>query len=133
MHSTEIELPTNRRFGGFFSIVFLLTGVYFLSQGSSTFMYLFLALAVIFFVISIINADLLLPLNRLWMQLGLLLGKIISPLVLGIMFFGLITPIAIVLFILGRDELRLRSKKLRSFWRYRSQEPLNSSTFKNQF
>ena len=133
MHSTEIKLPSNRKFGVFFAIVFLLASGYFLNEGSSTFMYLFLALAALFFAISIINAELLLPLNRLWMHFGLLLGKIISPLVLGIMFFGLITPVAIVLLILGRDELRLRSKKLRSFWRYRIQEPHNSSTFKNQF
>jgi hypothetical protein len=133
MHSKEIELPTNRKFGNFFAIVFFLLGIYFLSQGSYVFVYLFFALAVVFFVISIINADLLLPLNKLWMHLGLLLGKIISPFVLGIMFFGLITPISIILFLLGRDELRLRAKKLRSFWRYRSQESLNSSTFKNQF
>jgi hypothetical protein len=133
MYSTEIKLPTNRKFGVFFAIVFLLASCYFLNEGSSTFMYLFLALGALFFAISIINAKILLPLNRLWMHFGLLLGKIISPLVLGIMFFGLITPVAIVLLILGRDELRLRSKKLRSFWRYRSQEPLNSSTFKNQF
>lgn len=133
MHSTEIVLPTNRKFGNFFAIVFLLAGIYFLSHGSYVFVYLFFALAVVFFIISIINADLLLPLNKLWMHLGLLLGKIISPIVLGIMFFGLITPISITLFLLGRDELRLRAKKLRSFWRYRSQESLNSSTFKNQF
>ena len=65
----------------------------------------------IFLIITITNADALLPLNKLWMKFGILLGMIISPIIMGIIFFVIFTPIAILMRLSGRDELRLRFKK----------------------
>ena len=65
----------------------------------------------IFLIITITNADALLPLNKLWMKFGILLGMIISPIIMGIIFFVIFTPIAILMRLSGRDELRLRLKK----------------------
>ena len=79
-----------------------------------------------------IKADLLHPLNKLWMRFGLLLGMIVSPIVLGAIFFLLFTPIAVLMRLFGRDELRLRFKKQSSHWIKREKET-QSQSFKNQF
>ena len=133
MHDLKVELPTNRKFGFFFTAVFALAGGYFLNENSIVAAYIFLVLAAAFFLVTIIKADFLLPLNKLWMHFGLLLSKIVSPIVLGVIFFGLFTPIALVMRTLGRDELRLRVKKLPSFWKPREENTLSSTRFKNQF
>jgi hypothetical protein len=66
------------------------------------------------------------------MQFGLLLSKIVSPIVFGIIFFGLFTPIAILMRLWGRDELRLKFKRKTSHWISRS-EPIQADSFKQQF
>jgi hypothetical protein len=129
----EVRLPTNRKFGFFFAGVFALAGGYFLKESSIVAVCMFLVLAVTFFLVTVIKADLLLPLNKLWMHFGLLLGKIVSPIVLGVIFFGLFTPVALVMRIVGRDELRLKVKKLPSFWKPRKESTPSSTQFKNQF
>ena len=88
--------------------------------------------AVIFLVVTIAKADILLPLNKLWMKFGLLLGMIISPIILGVIFFGLFTPIALLMRLSGRDELRLKFSSKASHWILRS-ESIQSKSFKNQF
>ena len=86
----------------------------------------------IFLIITITNADALLPLNKLWMKFGILLGMIISPIIMGIIFFVIFTPIAILMRLSGRDELRLRLKKKKTHWINR--EPLKVfDSFKKQF
>ena len=72
------------------------------------FVYIFSLIAVILLLIALIKPDLLLPLNKLWMRFGLLLGSFVNPLVLGIIFFGLFTPIAFLMRIMGRDELKIK-------------------------
>ena len=133
MNTSEVELPTNRKFGFFFTVVFALAGGYFFNENSVVVAYIFLVLTVAFFLVTMIKADFLLPLNKLWMHFGLLLGKVVSPIVLGVIFFGLFTPIALVMRIVGRDELRLKVKKLPSFWKPREENTLSSTRFKNQF
>ena len=129
----EIQLPTNRKFGFFFAGVFVVIAVHFINEGSSVLAYFFLGLAVIFILISLVLADFLLPLNKLWMRFGLLLGKIVSPIVLGAIFFGLFTPIALFMRISGRDELRLKIKNSSSFWKLREKKSISSIQFKKQF
>lgn len=72
------------------------------------------------------------PLNRAWFHLGELMGKIVSPVVLGIIFFGLLTPISLLTRLLGRDELRLKRRAVNSYWIDRASGPTGDS-FKNQF
>ena len=133
MNSSEVQLPTNRKFGFFFTAVFALAGGYFVNKDSVVVAYTLLALAAAFFLVTMIKADFLLPLNKLWMHFGLLLGKIVSPIVLGVIFFGLFTPIALVMRIAGRDELRLKVKKSSSFWKTREGNSVSSIRFENQF
>ena len=73
------------------------------------------------------------PLNRVWYELGVLLGKVISPIVLGVMFFVLITPIAVITRIFGRDELKIKKLFVQSYWVDRLPPGPPSDSFKNQF
>jgi len=86
----------------------------------------------IFLLVTLLKSDVLLPLNKLWMRLGILLGMIVSPIVLGIIFFGLITPIAMLMRLSGRDELHLKFTQKTSHWISR-EEPVKSESFKYQF
>ena len=132
MTLSDIEIPSNRKFGFFFTFIFALAAVYFYNATYMSWAYTFALASVIFLVVTLVRADILLPLNKLWMRFGLLLGMIVSPIVLGTIFFGLFTPIAFVMRLSGRDELRLRFNMKPSHWISRSE--LNySDSFKHQF
>jgi|TARA_B110001450_G_scaffold249266_1_gene266477 hypothetical protein len=132
MKYTKVELPSNKKFGLFFTFVFLITASYFfLSNGILT-SYAFFALAVVLLLTTFTNEDALLPLNKLWMRFGQLIGMIISPIVLGIIFFALITPYSLVMRLFGRDELRLKLGKRESHWKPRKQF-IPQTNFRQQF
>ena len=133
MNSAKVQLPLNKNFGLFFGFIFILLSLYFLYKNNIIIFLIIISLSLIFLVITFINADLLLPLNKLWMQFGLLLGAIISPIVLGIIFFGLFTPIGLICRFVKRDELSLNIKDKLSYWKKRSIKDLNMDNFKNQF
>ena len=132
MNYSQIELPSNRKFGFFFTLVFALAATYFYCLANVTWTYVFIAAALLFLLVTLIKSDALLPLNKLWMRFGLLLGMIISPIVMGVIFFGLFTPIAILMRFSGRDELRIKFAQKKSHWISR-EEPIKSESFKNQF
>ena len=132
MKFSDIELPSNKKFGFFFTFVFAILAFYLLFIDSILWAQALAILAVLFFLITAIIPQVLLPLNKLWMRLGLLLGMIVSPIVLGIIFFGLVTPYGVVMRMFGRDELRLKFTKKSSHWISRS-ESIKSDSFKNQF
>ena len=129
----EIILPTNKRFGLFFSAVFLVISIYFFfNKDLSTFL-IFLVLAFIFCLISIAIPKILLPLNKLWMFIGFALGKIVSPIILAILYGGIFVPIGIFFKIIGRDELSIKKRKNKSFWKTRVKVDHKEDLFKNQF
>ena len=132
MKFSEIKLPSNRKFGFFFTFVFAVAAAYFFYEANIAWAYVFVITALIFLLITLIKSDALLPLNKLWMRFGLLLGIIVSPIVLGVIFFGLFTPIAMLMRLSGRDELRLKFSQKASHWITRS-EPIKSESFKHQF
>ena len=132
MKFSEIELPFNRKFGFFFTFVFAVAAAYFYYSANISWAYLFIGAASIFLLVTLIKSDALLPLNKLWMRFGFLLGMIVSPIILGIIFFGLFTPIAILMRLSGRDELRLKFSPKMSYWITRS-EPIKSDSFKHQY
>ena len=133
MNFAAIELPSNRKFGLFFSAVFVILGARFFMTDSTTTSYVFFALGLLCVITTLIKPDMLLPLNKLWMRFGLLLGTIVSPIVLGIIFFGLFTPISLLMRLFGRDELRLKSKNNASHWIRRESEVTQTDAFKHQF
>ena len=132
MKFSEIELPSNRKFGFFFTFVFALAATYFYHLANVSWACVFIAVALLFLVVTLIKSAILLPLNKLWMRFGLLLGMIVSPIVLGVIFFGLYTPIAILMRLSGRDELRLRVTERVSHWISRG-DPIKPESFKHQF
>jgi len=132
MNFNQVKLPSNRKFGFFFTAVFLIASFYSYYVNSELIFYTLSTIGGIFLIVTIINADALLPLNKLWMKFGILLGMIISPIIMGIIFFGIFTPIAILMRLTGRDELRLRFIRKKSHWIHR-RKIKEFDTFKKQF
>ena len=132
MKLSDVELPSNRKFGFFFTFIFAVAAVYFYHSANLSWAYVFVAAALAFLLVSLTKSDALLPLNKLWMRFGHLLGMIVSPIVLGVIFFGLFTPIAILMRLSRRDELRLKFAEKASHWITR-EEPVKSESFKHQF
>ena len=93
----------------------------------------FLSLALLTFSITIVKDDLLYPFNKLWMRIGVLIGRVISPLVMGIIFFTMFVPSALLMKLFGRDELRLNFKNKKTHWKQRDFEIDKYNSFKNQF
>ena len=121
MNFSDVKLPSNKKFGLFFTFVFSLSSTYFYKATNVSWAYTCGAASLIFLFCTLVKDSILLPLNKLWMRFGLLISMIVSPIVLGIIFFGLVTPYALVMKMFGRDELRLKIKKNQTNWKKRSQ------------
>mgnify|MGYP001334195920 FL=1 len=129
MDHNEVKIGSNRSFGIVFSIAFLLISLYPLINGENLRLWS-LIISIVFFVLGIINSNLLKPLNKLWFKFGLLLGKIISPFIMGMIFFVVVTPIAILMRLLRKDLLNLKFNKNNTYWIKKSGP---KSKMKNQF
>lgn len=133
MSSLE-NLPSNRNFGFFFAGFFALLSAYGAYHDAEAFkVYGCLSAGVAVGLLAVVCPNLLTPLNAAWMQLGVLMGKVVSPLVLGVIFFVLITPTAVIARLLGRDELRLKKTNASSYWINRAPPGPTGDSFKNQF
>mgnify|MGYP001250786561 FL=1 len=130
---TKLILPSNKKFGSFFTVIFLLVGMYSFYLDISFIAYLSLSISACFLIISLTKSKLLYPLNKAWMSLGFLLGKIINPIIMGLIFFGICTPISLFFKVFGRDELVLKLKKKKSYWKDKQLELSQSHSFNNQF
>ena len=122
-------MSTNKSFGIVFFIVFLILAVYPLINGKSINVSL-LVISLIFLVLGLINSKLLTPLNKIWFKFGILLGKFVSPLIMGIIFFFVVSPIGILMRILKKDLLNLKFNDNKSYW-IKKTGP--KSKMKNQF
>lgn len=131
--SSPPKLPTNRKFGWFFAAVFSAVAAYAYWRGWNTVSLVTLVAAILFVAATLLTPQSLAPLNRLWYGLGMLLGKIISPIVLGLIFFVLITPVSLVTRLFGRDELKMKKRSVESYWTDRSPPGPPSDSFKNQY
>ena len=129
----DIKLPSNRKFGFFFTLVFFSIFIYFFVNNNPFYSASSLFISVTFLLVTLIKPDFLKTLNRLWMFLGFIIGSVVSPLVLGVLFFGIFTPIAIAMRLFGRDELRLKKKYNSSHWIYRENSSSPTHSFRNQF
>ena len=125
----EIKISSNRSFGIVFFIVFLLIALYPLLKGNDLRIWS-LVISFIFLALGLINSKILTPLNRLWFKFGLLLGRFISPLVMGIIFFIVVTPTGIIMRLFKKDLLNLKYNKKETYWINKSGP---KSKMKNQF
>jgi len=129
MNNSKISIGTNRSFGVVFSIFFLIISLWPLKSGNELNLFLLL-ISAIFLLLGLTNSKLLSPLNIIWFKFGLFLGKIVSPVVMGIIFFFVVTPISLILKIFKKDVLNLKKNNNNSYWIEKT-EP--KSKMKNQF
>ena len=122
-------MSSNRSFGILFFIVFLIVGLWPLKNGGDP-SQLFLIISGIFLILGLLNSKILSPLNKIWVKFGELLGKIIAPLVMAIIYFIILTPISLFLRIIGKDLLNLKLNKDNSYWKKRDK---NIGTMDKQF
>ena len=129
MKNTEIKIGSNKSFGIVFFIVFLLVAIYPLINNSEIRIWSLIT-AVIFLILGLTNSKVLTPLNKLWFKFGLLIGKIVSPLIMGIIFFLVVTPTAFIMRMIGKDLLNLKFNDKKTYW---IEKTGLKSKMKNQF
>jgi len=127
--TNNLKISSNRSFGIVFFIVFLLVSLYPVIKGQEIRIWS-LIISLIFLALGLKNSRVLTPLNKLWFKFGIFLGKIVSPLVMGIIFFLVVTPIGLIMRLLGKDLLNLKYNNNKSYWVEKSGP---KSKMKNQF
>ena len=115
MKNSEIKIGSNKSFGIVFFIVFLLIAIYPLINNGELRIWS-LVVAIIFLILGLINSKVLTPLNKIWFKFGILLGRVISPLIMSIIFFLVVTPTALIMRIIGKDLLSLKFNNKKSYW-----------------
>ena len=125
----EIKRSSNKNFGIVFFVVFIIIGFWPLLD-INTYRLWAIIIAMIFLILGVMNSILLTPFNILWFKFGIFLGKIVSPIVMGMIFFFVVTPIAILMKILKKDLLNLKFNNEKTYWIKKSEY---KSKMKNQF
>ena len=125
----DIKISSNRSFGIVFFIVFLLIALYPLTYSQDIRVWSAI-ISIIFLVLGLLNSKILTPLNKLWFKFGIFLGKIISPIIMGIIFFLVVTPIGLLMRLLGKDLINLKYNNNKSYW---IEKKGPKSKMKNQF
>ncbi|MCI2807811.1 SxtJ family membrane protein [Eoetvoesiella caeni] len=132
--SKQDKLPSNRSFGALFTAIFAAIAIYSHITGAQQHVWLSWAfICVLLGLITLLAPKLLLPFNKIWFLIGVSLAKIFNPLVLGVLFFIVLTPVALVAKVFGRDALRLKRREIPSYWIERCPPGPSPETFKNQF
>lgn len=132
-HEMPLQRSSDRSFGFVFTAVFLLVGLYPLASGHMARSWA-LALAAAFLLCALFVPKGLAPLNRYWAKFGMLLHSVVSPIALGILFFLVVTPIGLLMRLLGKDVLRKRfHSDADSYWIERDPPGPNARSLNNQF
>ena len=129
MSNEKIKISSNRSFGIVFFIFFLFIGLYPILNNNSI-RFWSLAIAILFLILGILNSNYLSPLNKIWFKFGIFLSKFISPLIVGLIFFFVVTPIGFLMKMLKKDLLNLKFNKDNSYWIEKTEL---KSKMKNQF
>ena len=130
MSNEKIKIGSNKSFGIVFFILFLFIGLYPILNNNSIRLWS-IVIAALFLILGIFNSKLLSPLNKIWYKFGILLSKLISPLIIGLIFFFVVTPTGLLMRIIGKDLLNLKfNKKDKSYW---IEKVGPKSKMKNQF
>lgn len=125
----QAKLPSNKNFGIVFFFVFFLIALYPLSYNGELRIWSIIV-SLIFLILGLLNSKILYPLNYLWFKFGIFLAKVVSPLVMGAIFFFVVTPVGLIMRILGKDLLNLKYNSNKSYWIEKSGP---KSKMKNQF
>ena len=125
----DVKLSSNRSFGIVFFVVFLFIALYPLSYSGEIIKWS-LVISLIFLLLGLVNSKILTPLNKIWFKFGIFLGNIISPIIMAIVFFLVVTPIGLIMRVLGKDPLNLKFNAKKSYWIEKNGP---KSKMKNQF
>ena len=126
---SKIIVSSNKSFGIVFCIFFIIVGLYPLINADGLRVWSII-LSIIFLILGLLNSRFLTPLNILWFKFGIFLGKFVSPFVMGLVFFLVVTPTGIIMRLLKKDLLKLKKNNLKTYWINR---PDSKSDMKNQF
>ena len=129
MKKTNIKISSNKNFGIVFFLFFLIISLYPLLNGESIRIWSII-LSVTFLILGLLNSSILAPLNKIWFKFGILLGNFVSPIVMGVVFFAVVTPTSFLMKAIGKDLLNLKKNNKKSYWIERSEI---KSKMKNQF
>tara|TARA_B100001013_G_scaffold214141_1_gene130371 strand:+ start:92 stop:481 length:390 start_codon:yes stop_codon:yes gene_type:complete len=127
--NSKIKIGSNKSFGIVFFTVFLIIAIWPLLNGYEI-RYWSLIISIVFLLLGILNSKILTPLNKIWFKIGILLGNVISPIVMSIIFFLVVTPTSFIMKILGKDLLNLKKNTKNSYWIEKQNQ---NSKMKNQF
>jgi len=129
LKNINIKIGTNKSFGIVFFVFFFIVSMFpLLNDGNIRFWSLIIS--IIFLILGILNSKILTPLNQVWFKFGILLGRFVSPVVMGIVFFAIVTPTSVIMRILQKNLLNLKKSNKRTYWIERSKI---KSKMKNQF
>ena len=129
----EIKGPSDRSFGITFAVVFTIVGLFPVLRSGDPYMWA-LALAALFLAVALLHPSLLAPLNRLWLRFGLLLHQVVSPVVMGMLFYLVVTPTGFLLRLFGKRPLQLQfDPAADTYWIPRQPPGPAPDTMKNQF
>ena len=129
MDNSNIKIGTNKSFGIVFFVFFLIVSIFpLLNDGDIRVWSLIISL--IFLILGILNSKILTPLNQIWFKFGILLGRFVSPVVMGIIFFAIVTPTSVIMRVLQKNLLNLKKGNKKTYWIERSKI---KSKMKNQF
>ena len=129
MKNNEIKISSNKSFGIVFAIVFFLIGLWPIIKSNDIRIWS-LILSIIFLILGLMNSSILTPLNKIWFRFGIFLGNFIAPVVMGIIFFFVVTPIGLIMRLLGRDLIKLKKNNENSYW---IEKKDTESSMKKQF
>ena len=115
MKNNNIKISSNRSFGIVFFVVFLLISIYPLINDKEIRVWS-LIISLFFLILGLINSNILTPLNKIWFRFGILLGSFVSPIVMGLVFFLVVTPISLLMKLFGKDVLNLKKSNCKSYW-----------------
>ncbi len=125
----KIKLPTNRNFGIVFFVVFLIIAIWPILNENDIRLWS-LIISLIFLILGIANSKLLTPLNKIWFKFGIFLGNFIAPIVMGFIYFFVVTPTGLIMKILGKDLLNLKKNNKETYW---IKKDNTNNNLKNQF
>jgi hypothetical protein len=129
MKKNDIKISSNKSFGIVFFIVFLLITFYPLINQKDIRIWS-LVISLIFLPLGLLNSEILTPFNKIWFKFGILLGNFVSPIVMSIVFFAIVTPTSLIMRVLGKNLLNLKKGNKKTYWVERSKI---QSKMKNQF
>lgn len=132
MKTSNYNLISDKKFGFFLSFIFLILTIYLLYKEIKYLGFVTIFILGVLILITLYYPNLLNKLKIYWLKLGIFIGKIINPIIIGIVFFGIFTPYSIIMRVFGRDELNLNKLKKKSYWRYRNSKA-SPTDFKKQF